>query len=379
MHNMLFETDIKRTYQGSSKYSESTFQFLNRSSKRRFSEVRKLINKWYSNFPREHRQDLKSRIKSGDDSSFNSAFFELYLHEFLKKLEYSVEIHPNVSGINSRPDFLVTKNDEEFYLEATCSEQRSASEEAKEKIKNTFLDELNKIKSDNFFIGIETKGNPEFQPSTKDIKRELRSKLQNLDPDKYEGANFKDLPKWTYTFGEWELTLFPIPKKRSARGKKSNIIGLISPEASFVDDFTPLKKSVQNKANKYKKFDKPFIIAVNVLNSHIDEITLFDALLGKEQFEFKISNPENHKLVRKKNGAFLNQNGPTNTRVSAVLLGESILPWSVSQLGLTLFHHPWANIKYEGELNILPRYTPNDNKMEYIEGLATPNILFDQE
>ncbi|MTI89589.1 MAG: hypothetical protein FH748_16665 [Balneolaceae bacterium] len=147
------------------------------------------------------------------------------MHELLRKLNYEIEIHPTVPGIEARPDFLVSNKEEEFYLEATCSEQVSSKYKAKNNIKSTVFDEINKIESDNFFLGVELKGEPTQQPSLKKARRELKAKLKSLNPDDYQYANIEDLPKWSYKFGEWELEFFPIPKKPEARGKKSRVLG----------------------------------------------------------------------------------------------------------------------------------------------------------
>src|SRR3712207_8522149 len=55
-------------------------------------------------------------------SSDLGAFFEVYLHECLRRMGYSVTCHPELEGTSRRPDFLAKKGGRSIFVEA-----RSAS------------------------------------------------------------------------------------------------------------------------------------------------------------------------------------------------------------------------------------------------------------
>jgi len=79
MTQPLFDV-FRRTDTDFKKHGESLFTFLNRSSQKEFARARDLLEDWYSNFPTHCHKDIRSRIRSGHEMPFHSAFFELFLH-----------------------------------------------------------------------------------------------------------------------------------------------------------------------------------------------------------------------------------------------------------------------------------------------------------
>ena len=61
-----------------------------------------------------------SSSDSGHELSDNiSLLFELFMHHFLLRCGFQVEFHPDIHGVNTHPDFLVSRNGQAlFYLEA---------------------------------------------------------------------------------------------------------------------------------------------------------------------------------------------------------------------------------------------------------------------
>jgi hypothetical protein len=78
---------------------ESTWAFLNRVEDRVFDRVRRLSNAWYAAYPLEARPALRSRLASGDDIEFHSAWFELYLHELHRRLGFDLEVAQDCSCV----------------------------------------------------------------------------------------------------------------------------------------------------------------------------------------------------------------------------------------------------------------------------------------
>lgn len=114
---MFFE--IKERYDADPKeHNESNYSFLDRSSWEESKKIRDFLNASIKNYPDSEIEELISRVKSGDDRHFNSAIFELILHQALRSLGCKLEHHPQLSnGSKSRPDFLVeSPHGEKFYL-----------------------------------------------------------------------------------------------------------------------------------------------------------------------------------------------------------------------------------------------------------------------
>ncbi len=100
---------------------ESTYAFLDRVDDPVFAAVRELLNAWVGRFASLHDDaaisDLVGRLRSKEDIAFYAAFWELYLHELFVRLGFNIEVHPE-SGKDTRPDFRLTRDGREIYLEA---------------------------------------------------------------------------------------------------------------------------------------------------------------------------------------------------------------------------------------------------------------------
>lgn len=97
--------------------NESSYGFLNRSGSDFFAPVRELWQRWVDALPVDDRPGVVGNLSSGDDDAFQSAFWELYLHQLLTGSGCEVELHPDVPGTSKHPDFLVHAP-QPFYLEA---------------------------------------------------------------------------------------------------------------------------------------------------------------------------------------------------------------------------------------------------------------------
>ena len=100
-------------------YAEPTFDYLNRSGRPEMERTRNLIEEWFSRYPPEHQEELRSRLRA-DNVQHGSAVFELTLHELAIRDGLRPVIHPSVPGTDKRPDFLIRDRDGStlYYLEA---------------------------------------------------------------------------------------------------------------------------------------------------------------------------------------------------------------------------------------------------------------------
>jgi hypothetical protein len=119
---MLF-SEFTRTDGTPKRATETEFAFLNRSAWAPVDRVRALVERCLLAYPAEHAPELIARLRSDIKASFQSAAFELLLHQYLLSLGLAASPHPKMSnGATTRPDFLVrSQQGEEFYLEAVCA------------------------------------------------------------------------------------------------------------------------------------------------------------------------------------------------------------------------------------------------------------------
>lgn len=97
---------------------EKSFHFLNRRAGAFWDWVRSRIEDCYAAFPDEHKSDLAGRLRDDDERQHLPAWWELYTFTLFDRLGYRVEVHPELEGSPTRPDFLVTRGPVSMYVEA---------------------------------------------------------------------------------------------------------------------------------------------------------------------------------------------------------------------------------------------------------------------
>lgn len=203
------------------------------------------------------RKDWPSRLRSPDNRQFHGAFWELYLHECLIRLGYSVTLHPELELTTRRPDFLAKRESEAFYLEA-----RSASEPDDEitagRRRGRVYDALNRLESRNFFLWVDVDGEGATDLPTRPFRKRLEQWLATLDPDdvkqRMEAAGGVDgVEPFKWRSGDWQLVFRPIPKAVDSRGTADlRPVGVFGPgEASIIDNATPLRRALGDKGAAY--------------------------------------------------------------------------------------------------------------------------------
>jgi hypothetical protein len=210
------------------------------------------------------------------------------------------------------------------------------------------------------------------------LKSFLKRKFASLDADEmirlYESDNAKALPRWPYEYEGWKVEFRPIPKKPSARGKESDsAIGMRTTGWFSQDSSIAIKNAITDKASRYGKLDHPYVIAIDDTQIAVDDVSISEALFGKE--EWLLSPEELPTMRRKRDGAWFGPHGPHNKRVSAILYVRKAHAWGFPSAAIRLFHNPWAEKPYKSTLCDLPQAIPKDGRMELVEGKFLSEIF----
>ena len=86
---------------------ESHYDYYSHSGRKEVVRYRALTERWLASYPQEHRAAWLSRFRSKDPGSLDSAFFELFLHEYVHKFCDHVEIEGAIPDSNKRADFVL--------------------------------------------------------------------------------------------------------------------------------------------------------------------------------------------------------------------------------------------------------------------------------
>jgi hypothetical protein len=343
--------EIERTDRSPASHGESTTDFLNRVDGRLWARCRALIEDWFERLCPEGRADVRARLRSRDDRDFRAAFWELYCHESLLRLGFSVECHPGVGTGHRRPDFLARQDSTELLLEAKVAaddDDKVASDRREAQVYDT----LDRLDSPNHFLHVEVRQAGPGSPSARRLRPKLEKWLAALDPDELGQLMHEDdswlvseaTPGYVWDEEGWIVTFKPIPKKPETRGSAGvRPVGMYGPgEAYMLDGRGKIRRSVENKASAYGTPGRPFVVAVAAASFSTDDRDVVDALFGSEQVTIVSSGGATSDVIpgRARDGVFLGPAGPQYARVSAVLVAKHLEPWTVAREVPTLWHHP---------------------------------------
>ncbi len=260
----LFDSD-DRTHHGPAGHVEGTYSFLCRSAWEASAQARALLEDWFHHYPEAEQPELRRRF----ESDFDAAFFELAVHELLRRLGAVVEVHPEMPDVSTRPDYLAEfPGTTGVFVEVVVATDEPATEAAEKARQGQLWEEINKVPSPNFFLQISTyEVLTNRQPSGRRIRSFLERELKKYDADQvtddYELAGSRALPTLRYEDPQVHIDFTLIPKKPVGRKKRSRPIG-VYPMASRWGGTTPsIRNAISRKATRYGRLDRPFVVALN--------------------------------------------------------------------------------------------------------------------
>ncbi len=383
---MLLFDDVVRTQLRARRETEPSFDYLNHSARPAVLAFREMAERWFQHFPDAGKADLRARFRSPIEIQHQGAFLELYIHELLARSGYALEVHPSVAGTDARPDFLARTDDRaRFYVESTLAGVPSSEEQAAAARIAQVYDSLNAMDSPNFFLEVQVHGAPTTPPPSRGLRRELANWLGTLDPDAIgelcQAGRFGELPQLRWVHEGWEVEFRPLPKSAKFRGLPGiRPIGMVVPQAQWLNTHGDLKEAVEKKAKKYGNLGLPFIVAVNVLSLHCDNVDIMNGLFGQETIvvtEMADGTLKTREGAREPNGAWMGPQGPRNTLVSGVLVVANLCPWNMGVLTPELFHNPSALNPLETDKWQLPQCVPNltAGRVHHRGGITAAELL----
>jgi hypothetical protein len=249
--------------------NETTFAFLDRCAVPFFGETRDLLEDWLSRLPAEHRAAVAGSVRSGSDAEFESAFWEMFLHEAYRRSGHRVTVHPDVPGAATHPDFLLERDEGRFYLEAVRVGRPPQSVARDSRLADVHA-VLDAMSVNRFTVSLSSHDAGRRPLSTGALRSELRRWLGGLDPDEVaarararEHVGFAALPRLVFAHDGWRLEFHAMPLSPAAEGKRLGLVGASGAgRAQGVDNLTGLRRVLAGKANRYGRLDAPLVIAV---------------------------------------------------------------------------------------------------------------------
>jgi hypothetical protein len=389
---MIFD-DCERTDESWGREIETPYEFYNRSAQPEAQKVRQLLESMLSRYPEGERAELVSRFKSKKTSNFETASFELILHDTLHGLGCELTPHPQLDDSSKHPDFFVTTPcGNSFYLEAVSATakwdpnaaRRAAKKGASDQRNNAIATLVNILKStshDNFCIFIRDKGTPSSRPSCGNLLKAILGWLDTLDPDKILeeacGGKCDKLPVYELEDKGWKVHITALPLSPDHRGQGGCLFGGRSLGVARLDTFNPIKRAIARKGKAYGALEHPFLIAANVNSLILDAHAEVDVLFGQEGLVVPASSqpyPESE-IGRTSNGVWLEKARVRRKGVSGVWFFANLSIHSIAHARQTIYFNPWATSPLLDFLKQFPHAVVRDDNLCRHDGKRLATIL----
>jgi hypothetical protein len=369
--------EFERTDPSPARPGEDSFSFMNRVDQPFWQRIREELERWFADYPQADAADLRGRLRDAAAGQHFGAWWELYLHRLFQCLGFEVEVHPDLPCVQGRPDFRVSRGSASFLLEGATTFSGIVDEGRHAERESWITSAINEASNPNFFVGLEFGKVGMERPGVREIVRPIEDWLAGLDPDEISAAGLADAPELPLKVRDWELTLTAIPIKPEARGKPDlRLLGLGPSMAGYVNDVDMLARTLQRKRRKYGKPNEPLVLAVLPMSGFMDNEDIEQALLGRVAYQFDPESFQAGDWVRQRNGFWMKGDQPRATRISAVITGTNVMPWTVARIWPRLWRNPWAAHPLHVDLPF-PRGIASENGVvEYQEVAASPNELF---
>jgi hypothetical protein len=332
--------DYQRTHAAAASHAEASFSFLNRASGPVWERIRFVLSGWYAAFP-DADGDLRNRFRSTRPGQHYGAWWELYLHHVFCCLGFEIEIHRELSDARGRPDFLLRRGSDAFYLEAKTVFSGIVEDGRHEPREAQVMDAIDAIECRDFSVSLDFDEVGQQSPSRQAITRPVAEWLRGLDHPAVSaqieaGGN---PPEKSFRVGDWRFTLaaFPLLKPAEAGHR---LIGVGPASVGGVNDIDNLRAALRQKRKSYGMRELPLVIAVLAKSSFMHDTDVEQALFGTHAYA--ILGDRQLAPTRNPDGFWQGRGGASATRVSAVLLGRSIHPHNCARVWPRLWHHPWA-------------------------------------
>lgn len=249
-----------------------------------------VLDKWLSEYPEKDISSLKGQLK--EEHSQIDAYFELLIFALLKRLGFSVDIHPDIIDGPKRPDFMAYKKGIQLIAEVKVDHNKKGKEVIKKERQIQGLKQVI-MGIRNYGYGIHVK---EFkvtapkgiEPLIKSFANQLEEALKNMRKLALEGnAVSKEFIEKVRVYDKdgifIEYSLFPLSNENSNEGTMPIID--TSLEGGFVSYPKTLMQAVKSKSHRYEVKDYPYLICVYEMNILVDEQSILQTMLGTGCFE----------------------------------------------------------------------------------------------
>ena len=389
--------DKPRNYTKPARRAETTYSFLDRSSRPEFKRVRDMLERWVGRLPEKQQRDTVANMRHNppgsqqDEIQFYAAFFELFLHEFLVGTGGEVVVEPKIDG--RTPDFEVTEELPDgsqltYVVEAKDIDLERGTKLERDWNELSVIDSLNEIHSPDYRLYIHMYGKLESSPPKVHLKRSFENLLKEAEYEEIlriqqkQDADLEDFPTASFNSGGWTVVGRLIPVSPEHRGQTGAFVVNGPMKVDHIDDIGKTKDRLYQKARRYKNVDNLVIaLRCDISNNRLDEV-----LFGRQQFTFHVRNdptdtttlPEPH-YTQNLNGFWFNSGGPINRHVIGVVAFYGVYPGTLDRLRAVFYSNPYLDKPTPAWTNLITHAAYSDGEVSIVEGVGSHTFLRDHE
>ena len=249
------------------------------------------------------------------------------------------------------------------------------------------LDTIDEISSPDFLLHIRMNGKLEAPPRRAAVKETFKELLREAKYEEtllnfQESPNLEHLPSASFSHRDWTVTGHLIPVSPEHRGKTTRFVGFVSIGGTNIDDIGKTKKSLYDKANRYKNVGNLIIaLRCDVSNTRLDEV-----LFGNQQITIYVRNDQTDTTPlpetrhgQKLNGFWFNYSGPINRHVVGVVALFGIHPSTLGMTKAVFYSNPYLDTHLPAWTKVISHAEYSDGEVSIVEGVPPHTFLRDYE
>ena len=311
-----------------------------------------MLNRWFAALPPSQAQRLRRRLLSKNQNNVEGAFWELFLHEALRRSGFAVDLEVSPGTARTDIDFLVShsETDHRVYVEATVAGDPAAVRARRSRM-DAAWDEVNKAVPPGFFISVSIDQEGAQTPSGRRLREAIMPWLNGLDRDSVArsieaGAASRDLPENVFAVDDWRFRVRALPMTDegvASADDSTPLIGMGPFEVAAGGSRRAILNALDRKRpSRYGQLDWPYVVAILDTHRFADVEEVVSALFGEEAIEITLRGDEivNQETVRRPNGFWREDR---NRSVAAVVYARKLAPWSLATAEIQLIPNPWAS------------------------------------
>jgi len=289
------------------------------------------------------RHRLQNALEGADSTHHFSARLELFFHYYFVSTGWEIQWHPTLPDTSHKPEFLLSKGQQEILLEANIAAQEQEVADMVE-FCNRLKAELERIRLPlevNFDVSLPTPPLSLFDVVKEELIEFVSSQLTVFD----QGAEPEKDVRWVSDLQGTRCQIdFTLRRQQINPGPNLSVWYIYGGWSGM---HNKLYENIERKANRYGKPDRPFVIGVWGLD-HPDMTNEKWALYGTQAIQIPRDAEGNPigpaKTGTNPNGIFLvREDGQLKHRhVSTVVLYQHKLRDEDHQHEIRVYHNPYA-------------------------------------